>query len=192
MAELRAPLGVYATLGNHDWSDCPEARTNGFSQSSIRRELARAGLSVLSNEAVRLPGGSYVVGLDSAIGHGSTMRPAPKHDAERAFENVPKDASVVLLAHEPDFFLDEDRPVALQLSGHTHGGQIGALGVLASYTSRYGNRLGYGHKSVGERHLVVSAGLGFDGVPIRTGRVSVITLVSLKSTAKASFLQKAN
>ncbi len=189
LAGLRAPLGVFATLGNHDWADCPEARASGFVRSSVARELTRAGLRVLSNEAVRLPCGTYIVGLDSAIGQGSTLRPMPRHDAQRAFAEVPKDASVVLLAHEPDFFLDQDRPVALQLSGHTHGGQIGALGILATYPSRYRTRLDYGHKQVGERNLVISAGLGFGGVPIRAGRVSEITLVSLNPGISTPQLQ---
>ena len=113
-------------------------------------------------------------------------------DAQRAFAAIPEDASVVLLAHEPDFFLDQDRPVALQLSGHTHGGQIGALGILATYPSRYWTRLDYGHKQAGERHLVISAGLGFGGVPIRAGRASEITLVSLMPRTAASDLQAAS
>lgn len=179
LAGLRAPMGVYATLGNHDWADCPEARSSGYARSGMARELMRAGLRVLSNESVCLPCGTYVVGLDSAIGPGTTWKPASRLDADRAFASVPTDASVVLLAHEPDFFLDQDRPVALQVSGHTHGGQIGALGILATYPSRYWTRLDYGHKRIGERHLVISAGLGFGGIPLRAGRTSEITLVSL-------------
>lgn len=186
LAGLRAPMGVFATLGNHDWADCPEARANGYTDSSMTRELSQAGLRVLSNEAMRLPCGAYVIGLDSAIGHGSTLRPASRLDAERAFADVPDGASVLLLAHEPDFFLDQDRPVALQISGHTHGGQIGALGILATYPSRYWTRLDYGHKQDGERNLVISAGLGFGGVPIRAGRRSEITLVSLSPRDAAS------
>jgi len=189
LAGLRAPMGVYATLGNHDWADCPEARASGYAHSSIARELSRAGLRVLSNEALRLPCGTYVVGLDSAIGQGTTLRPTPRLDAQRAFAEVPEDASVVLLAHEPDFFLDQDRPVALQLSGHTHGGQIGALGILATFPSRYWTRLDYGHKQAGERHLVISAGLGFGGVPIRAGRTSEITLVTLMPGIAAPHLK---
>lgn len=192
LAGLRAPMGVYATLGNHDWADCPEARNSGYAHSSMARELSRAGLHVLSNEAVRLPCGTYVVGLDSAIGHGTTMNPASRLDADRAFAGVPADASVVLLAHEPDFFLDQDRPVALQVSGHTHGGQIGALGIIATYPSRYWTRLDYGHKRVGERHLVISAGLGFGGIPFRAGRTSEITLVSLMSGVAAPQTQVAS
>ena len=185
LAKLSAPMGVYATLGNHDWADCPEARASGYARSSMARELSLAGLRVLSNESVCLNCGTYVVGLDSAIGHGTTLNPASRLDARRAFAGVPPDASVVLLAHEPDFFLDQDRPVALQLSGHTHGGQIGALGILATYPSRYWTRLDYGHKQMGERHLVISAGVGFGGVPIRAGRTSEITLVSLTSAVAA-------
>lgn len=191
LATLCAPMGVYATLGNHDWADCPEAQACGFARSGVARALSQAGLRVLCNEAIRLPCGTYVVGLDSAIGHGSTLRPARKLDAKRAFADVPDDASVILLAHEPDFFLDQARPVALQLSGHTHGGQIGALGIIATYPSRYWTRLDYGHKQIGERNLVISAGLGFGGVPIRAGRNSEITLVALSSAQQAAIQTRA-
>ena len=192
LAGLRAPMGVFATLGNHDWADCPVAQASGYTRSSISQALSHAGLRVLNNEATRLPNGTYVVGLDSAIGHGSTLRPAPRHDAVRAFADVPADASVVLLAHEPDFFLDEERPVALQVSGHTHGRQIGNLGIIATYPSRHGTKLDYGHKQIGDRHLVISAGLGFGGVPIRRGRVSEITLITLSSAQSSQRLRAAS
>lgn len=180
LSDLDAPLGVYASLGNHDWADCPDARTSNYKRSSIEAEFSRVGIQVLKNNAVKLPNGAFVVGLDSAIGHGTTFRPQPRHDPERAFSNVPEDASIILLAHEPDFFLDQNRPVALQISGHTHGGQIGALGILATYPSRYGTMLDYGAKRRDERNLIISAGLGFGGIPIRAGRVSEIAMVELQ------------
>lgn len=179
LARLRAPLGVFACLGNHDWADCPEARQNGFVSSSLEAAMARAGIHLLINKAAQLANGAYVVGLDSAIGHGTTFRPKPRHDPARAFDNVPDGASVILLAHEPDFFLDQEQPVALQISGHTHGGQIGDLGIWATQPSRYGAKLGYGLKQSEERNLIVSAGIGYGGLPIRAGRSSEIALVEM-------------
>lgn len=176
---LSAPLGVFASLGNHDWSDCPEARRNGHTRSSIVAAFEQVGIPVLNNRNTVLENGTYLVGLDSAIGTGTTRRPSSRHDPEAAFDGVPTSASIILMAHEPDFFLDQCRPVALQVSGHTHGGQIGALGIWATDPSRYGRRLDYGLKREGGRNLVVTAGIGFGGAPIRIGKVSEFAVVTM-------------
>lgn len=179
LANLSAPLGVYATLGNHDWSDCEEARNNGYTTSSIQTAFTHAGINVLINDNTRLSNGVYLAGLDSAIGTGTTYSPNSRHDPEATFGGIPNDASIVLLAHEPDFFLDEERPVALQISGHTHGGQIGAMGIWATIPSRYGLRLDYGLKRGDGRNLLVTSGIGYGAVPIRIGRVSEIALARM-------------
>lgn len=178
---LHTPFGVYASLGNHDWADCPEAQENGYTRSSVETALTRAGLKVLRNKAAKIANGAYVVGLDSAIGHGTAFRPRPRHDVSRAFATMPTDASVILLAHEPDVFLDQDCRVALQISGHTHCGQVGALGILATLPSRYGTKLDYGFKQQDYRSLIISGGIGYGGIPVRIGRKSEITLTDLRA-----------
>ena len=85
LAGLNAPMGVFASLGNHDWADCQFAQGNGYQESSIEVAFENAGIRVLKNEACFLPGGAYLVGLDSAIGHGSTRNPKPRIDDECAF-----------------------------------------------------------------------------------------------------------
>lgn len=181
LAGLTAPLGVYASLGNHDWSDCPEAKLSGYMKSSIVAAFEKSGIPVLCNRHVALQDDVYLAGLDSAIANGTTWRPQSRHDAKSALCGIPKNASILMMAHEPDVFLDEDHPVALQLSGHTHGGQIGALGILATYPSRHGLRLDYGLKRQGPRHLVVTSGLGYGALPVRIGRVSEIAIVQIAS-----------
>lgn len=180
---LSAPLGVFATLGNHDWSDCPEARRNGHTRSSVVDAFEGVGISVLNNCNTALRDRAYLVGLDSAIGTGTTHRPDARHDPESAFDGVPEGASTILMAHEPDFFLDQRRPVALQVSGHTHGGQVGALGIWATRPSRYGRRLDYGLKQDGGRSLVVTAGVGYGGIPIRIGKASEFAVVTLSPSS---------
>ncbi|WP_127523717.1 metallophosphoesterase [Mesorhizobium sp. Z1-4] len=185
LKELWAPLGVFATLGNHDWSDCPQACRNGYTHSSVAGALESVGIPVLSNRNTALRRNAYLVGLDSAIGAGTTLRPDARHDPQTAFKGVPEGASTILMAHEPDFFLDQCRPVALQVSGHTHGGQVGALGIWATRPSRYGTRLDYGLKRDGGRNLVVTAGVGYGGVPVRIGKVSEFAIVTLHPSCAA-------
>ena len=168
LSRLDAPLGVYASLGNHDWKDCPLARANGFTRSGVEHALGAVGIPVLSNRAIALNEGSvWLVGLDSQQGIGTHKSPDARHDLAAAFADVPQDANVILMAHEPDVFVEHDRPVALQLSGHTHAGQVNLFGWRPATPSRYGGRLAHGLHSDGERHLIVSAGLGYTGLPIR-------------------------
>ena len=112
LGRLRAPLGVYAVLGNHDyWAGA----------DLIAAKLAAAGVVVLRNAARPLvaPGGAplWLVGLDDALHR--------RADPDAALAGVPGDAFRLLLAHEPDVAdALAGRRVDLQLSGHTHGGQV--------------------------------------------------------------------
>ncbi len=182
LARLRAPLGVYASLGNHDWRDCPVARENGHISNGVEPAFEALGIPVLSNRSVQLDGSICLVGLDSQQGTGGPKRPDPRHDVEAAFSAVPESASTILMAHEPDIFLDRDLPVALQVSGHTHTGQISLFGWRPATPSRYGGRLAHGLHSVGERHLIVSAGLGYTGLPIRVNAPPEIVHIMLSAS----------
>ncbi len=182
LARLRAPKGVFASLGNHDWKDCPEARANGFTATSVTIALEQIGIPVLTNRSVDLGDGAWLAGFDSQQGTGGSRTPDPRHDPEAAFADVPEEASIVLMAHEPDHFLEpHSRNVALQLSGHTHAGQV-ALGSWRPLTpSRYGGRLAQGLHSEGERRLIVSAGLGYTTIPLRIGAPPDWAMVTLSS-----------
>ena len=108
LSHLKAPLGVFAILGNHDYWTDPEL---------IAGELRRQGITVLINEARELKPDLWLVGMDDIW----SGRP----DQAAAFAGVPDGAAVVMLAHEPDFADEaQGRPCTLQLSGHSHGGQI--------------------------------------------------------------------
>ena len=111
LANLHAPLGVYAIMGNHERRLPPELGEQPFRQ---------AGLTVLCNAAmqVRVNGASlWLVGLDDLLRrHG---------DLALALRGVPEESCKVLLVHEPDLADQAAQyPIDLQLSGHTHGGQV--------------------------------------------------------------------
>ena len=112
LAQLRAPLGVYGILGNHDyWA--------GDIEKTVAA-LTRVGIRMLRNESSAIGTVSnpmFLIGLDDVW---------EKHtDLPRALSGVPRDACKILLVHEPDF-ADEaaKEEIALQLSGHSHGGQV--------------------------------------------------------------------
>lgn len=176
LARLRAPLGTLAVLGNHDWKDDPLAYRSGFRTCATWQALEKAGIPVLNNRAVRA-GGTWIVGVDSRRARARQRLPG-LDDPDAAFAEVPAGAPSILLAHEPDIFA-EDMRATLQISGHTHGGQIAPLGWTPVVPSDYGSRFAWGHYTEGGRHLVVSAGLGFVGMPLRVGRPPEITLIEI-------------
>jgi hypothetical protein len=175
LARLRAPLGVHAILGNHDW---------WYGIKGVRDALAAVRIPVMENDAVLLgaPGQRFwLAGLGDQlayqIGHG-TFRGVD--DLAGTVKRVNTDDPVILLAHEPDIFPAVPARVALTLSGHTHGGQIRLPFIAPSWTpSAYGARFAYGHIVEHGRHMIVSGGLGTSKVPLRLGVPPEIVRVTL-------------
>ena len=150
---LEAPLGVFAVLGNHDHYTREPAR--------LRTLLEKNGIRVLHNESVVLEraGGRIVLaGIDDLY------KGTPDLDAALGSANG---LPVVLLSHNPDVVFDASRRgVPLVLSGHTHGGQFRIPGLpVMVRQSRY--RLDEGRYTIGGTELIVSRGLGVNGVPLR-------------------------
>ncbi len=179
LAALAAPLGVHAVLGNHDWADCALARASGNARNSVREALGATPIRLLENQAVRLDhgGGFWLVGLASQRPRRGERGGA--HDPDAAFAAVPPGAPAILVAHEPDIFADADPRAFLQISGHTHGGQANLFGWRPLTPSRHGGRYAWGHVREGGRHLIVSGGIGYSGVPLRLFQPPEITLVSV-------------
>lgn len=185
LAGLRAPLGVHAVLGNHDWWADPQASLGPRGRLPVAAsDLAAAGLPVLHNAARPLAHGGgvvWVAGLGSQWAFRRLIRHGiGAHDLGAALRAVGDTAApVLLLAHEPDIFPAVPARVALTLAGHTHGGQVRLGGWSPYVPSRYGNRYAWGHVEEGGRHLVVSGGIGQSMLPVRLGVPSEITLVTL-------------
>ena len=182
LAALRAPLGVHAILGNHDWWDDPAAEGDRRGPPAIRRALEAAGVPVLANHAVRLAHGEgvWLAGLDSQWAfrlHGGGV--AGMHDLSAATAAITDDAPAILLAHEPDIFPDVPGRFAVTLSGHTHGGQVRLFGWSPLVPSIHHDRYAYGVIAEAGHHLVVSGGLGCSILPVRFGVPPEITLVRL-------------
>ena len=171
---IKAPLGAYAVLGNHDhWTDPPGLETL----------IRRAGLTLLRNEnvAIELAGERlYVAGVDDVW--------EKQDDLPLALNGVPEESCAILLAHEPDF-ADEaavDGRVVLQLSGHSHGGQIRLPGVGALRLPNLGRKYPEGLFSMGKMQLYVNRGIGVVTPPVRINcppEVTVLELVSEYSTS---------
>jgi len=190
LAGLRSPLGVHAILGNHEWWDDRAVQRAGHGVPVARRALEAAGIPVYENQAVRLDKAGqafWLVGLGDQLAYWPSRRLRPGRrigvdDLAGTLSKVTDDAPVILMAHEPDIAVRVPDRVALQLSGHTHGGQLRLFGWSPVVPSRYGNRFAYGH--VHEQcDMIVSGGLGCSIVPFRLGVPPEIVLVGLGGAA---------
>jgi uncharacterized protein len=183
LAKLKAPLGVHAILGNHEYWDDVAAQRDRTRTTQGGDALLAAGIPVLANKAMRFTKNGlpfWLAGLDDQIAYWLGNRNyVGRDDLQGTLAQVTDTAPVILMAHEPDIFVDVPSRVALTLSGHTHGGQIRILGWSPYIPSRYGNRFGYGHIIEGGRNLIVTSGLGTSGPPLRIGVPPEIVLIDL-------------
>jgi len=172
LSGLRAPLGVYAVLGNHDrWLD----------GRRVIAALSRVGIPALEDRAVAISRGGppfWLVGV-------SDYWTAP-HDVRRALAQVTDGAPVLVFTHNPDLFPQIPSRVSLTLAGHTHGGQVyfPLLGRLV-VPSRFGERYAIGHVVENGRHLFVTAGVGTSIVPVRFLVPPEISIIRLRLLAPA-------
>jgi hypothetical protein len=194
LSGLRAPLGVHAILGNHDWWEDRTAQKNGAGPVFGRVALERVGIPVYENDVVRLQKDGQAFWL-AGLGDQLALLPRKEwgrsrwqgvDDLSGTLSKIDDEAPVILLAHEPDIFPRVPDRVALTLCGHTHGGQVRIFGYSPVVPSRYGNRYAYGHVVDFEpnvtsvpRHMIVSGGLGCAIAPIRFGVPPEIVLVEL-------------
>ena len=183
---LDAPLGTYAILGNHDWWHGTLVSTPSDDGESVRRALRHADFTVLENAAVPLVKDGrtfWVAGLGDQLAY--KAGPNGFHgfdDLDGTLAQVTDEAPILLLAHEPFVFRRAPERVSLTLCGHTHGGQVNLPVITEIFTeSQFGLRQAYGHIVDGDRHMIISAGLGTSIAPIRLFRPPEIVLVTIGS-----------
>ncbi|MBN1427121.1 MAG: metallophosphoesterase [Anaerolineae bacterium] len=166
-SKLAAHGHVFAILGNHDhWMDA----------ASVRIALTNAGIPELRNAGqpvIRGEQAIWLTGVDDIWER--------QHDLSSALADVPTDAVAILLAHEPDF-ADEStltNRIALQLSGHSHGGQVRIPGVGAPILPYLGRKYPYGLRRIGSMWLYTNRGVGVIPPTVRVNcrpEVAEITL----------------
>jgi predicted MPP superfamily phosphohydrolase len=157
LAALRSRYGSFFVTGNHEYYSGEEEWT---------RFVDSLGIETLRNRHVPIgdAGGRIdLVGVDDWSGSWRTDS-AQRYDLDRALAGRDPERAAVLLAHQPmNFDVAADKGVGLQISGHTHGGQIFPITLLVNL--RYEHHRG--HYTMGESHLYVSRGCGFWGPPAR-------------------------
>lgn len=169
LAVMNPRLGIFSILGNHDhWTN----------KTVVTEGLLHAGIPVLHNRGLVLGGKKplfYLAGMDDAWGG----RP----DLPAAMANHTGNLPAVMLLHEPDFAdqFAADARLSLQLSGHSHGGQVRIPGMGALLLPRFGQKYDMGLYRVNEMWLYTTRGVGVIGVPIRLNCRPEITEITLRS-----------
>jgi uncharacterized protein len=173
LAKLRAPLGVYAVLGNHDW---------WLSGPRVHRALESQGIVVLEDGSVRVRAGTDAFWL---VGVSDFLEGA--HDVRRAVGGVSGDEPVIAITHNPDVFPLVPPRVCLTLAGHTHGGQVAIPFVGRPIVpSHYGERYAIGRIHEHRKTLVVTAGVGTSIIPVRFRVPPEIVFLTLSDSADES------
>lgn len=173
LAELRSNHGVFFVTGNHEYY----SRSGGGGWMS---EMERMGFRVLRNERVAVGSQQASFDLAGVPDHGAVRFPddGPSENVPLALSGRDPARAVVLLAHQPIAIHQAARlGVDLQLSGHTHGGQIWPWGALVRLQQPFIRGL---HR-VGETQLYVSCGTGYWGPPMRLGAPAEITEIILRA-----------
>ncbi len=172
LGQLRSRLGVFACLGNHDVAGHSDANA-----IHIGEVLSASGIRVLRNQTFPLEQSGtrlWLAGLDDVM----EGRPQLKE----TLSMVPSGETTILLVHEPDFADDVRKfPVDLQLSGHSHGGQIRVPFLGAPYLPDLAQNYPMGLYRLGSLVLYTNVGLGTIRLPIRFDCPPEVTLFTLRS-----------
>ena len=170
LRQMHAPHGLWAVLGNHDCDTDANLVTNA---------LLSQGIPVLANRSVAIEpkgGRFWLSGLSDVLSRTS--------DLDATLADVPHDEPTVLLAHEPDIADHVAHyPIDLQLSGHSHGGQVRIPFLPPLYLPHLARKYFMGLYKIGPLTLYTNPGLGTIGLPIRLNCPPEITLFSLRRSA---------
>jgi predicted MPP superfamily phosphohydrolase len=167
LSQIKAREGVFAVLGNHDyWTNA----------RSIRQVLASSGIAELKNQVHTLRRGAaqlHIAGVDDYWENKARLR--------EVLDHLPPEGAAILLAHEPDYAVvsAQSGRFDLQLSGHTHGGQVILPWIGPIVLPMYGRKFPVGLYQVGDMQLYTNRGLGTARPQIRFNCRPEIAMITL-------------
>jgi predicted MPP superfamily phosphohydrolase len=163
--DIKAPLGVYGITGNHEYINGVDSSVNYMKELNV---------IVLRDSSITINNGFVLIGREDRS-RGLKRRKPLKDLVESSEKNLP----VILMDHTP-FQLEEamENGVDLQLSGHTHHGQMFPINLITNKIYE----LSRGYKKKGNTQYYVSSGVGTWGPPVRTGSRSEIVNLKIKFT----------
>ena len=187
LSRVKAPMGVFSTLGNHDYGDyktwdSQEAKIKNL--EDLKNIHAQLGWKLMMNEHVALKKGDDEIALIGIENWGGNLNFPKYGDMKKAYAGAEKYPVKLLLSHDPSHWDKQVRPqykdVDITFSGHTHGFQFGIeIPGFKWSPSQYAYKEWAGLYTEGNQHLYVNRGLGFLGYPGRVGILPEITVMEL-------------
>lgn len=173
LGNINSTYGTYYVLGNHEkgiHNNIPY-----FSLDDLKMNLLSNNISLLQDETKNIVGKFYIVGRkDASISHN-----AERKSLDTLLKNCDKNKFILLLDHQPlDFEKGSIGGVDLQLSGHTHGGQIWPTSVLSTFFKKAS--INYGYKKLNNFNAIISSGMGTWNYPLRLGSKSEIVFITVR------------
>jgi uncharacterized protein len=170
LRKMSASFGLWAVLGNHDVNTDPEF---------VTRALEGVGIRVLANQSVPIAFDGerfWLSGVNDVLSGTADLR--------ATLRNVPSDEPAILLAHEPDFADQAKRfPFDLQLSGHSHGGQVRFPFVGPLFLPDMAKKYVLGSYQVGPLPLYTNAGIGTVDAAVRFNCPPEVTFITLRTAS---------
>lgn len=159
--QLKAPLGIYMVPGNHEYISGIDA--------SVDYLEAKTDIRLLRDEIVELPCGIRIVGRDDRSNRS-------RQPLDSLLSRTDPQKPVIVLDHQPYELAETDAAgVDLQISGHTHHGQLWPLNILVDKMYEQG----HGYRKWNHAHIYVSSGLSLWGPPFRIGTKSDLAVIHL-------------
>ena len=185
--QIKAPMGVYSILGNHDYGDymkweSEEAKVTNL--NALKQTHKDLGWRLLLNEHVLLERGREKIGLIGVANWSSVMRHNKHGDLPKSIKGMPDLPVKILLSHDPSHWHHEVsvnyKDIDLTLSGHTHGMQFGVeIPGFKWSPVQYVYKEWAGLYKKNSQYIYVNRGAGFIGYPGRVGIMPEITILEL-------------
>lgn len=158
---LKNKYGIYYVYGNHDRQ--PYIKSRSYTDEELEQAISGSGIRILEDDYVEIGDDLVLAGRgDAAWGNVSG-----RASVEEILKDVDREKYIIMADHQPVEAEENDaQGVDLELSGHTHGGQIWPVGIF----SELAGELNYGEYQRGDCKVIVSSGFAGWGYPIRTGR----------------------
>jgi len=185
--QLKAPFGVFSTLGNHDYGDYVQWETKELKQKNLQDLMqvhSNLGWKLLMNENVKIEKEGAFIQIVGIENWGAKARFPKYGKLDKAMEGVHPDNPIILMSHDPSHWEAQVIPtypqIQLMLAGHTHGMQFGLENPYFKWSPvQWVYKQWAGIYKNGQQQLYVNRGFGFIGYPGRVGILPEITLIEL-------------
>ncbi len=174
LGETKTKYGIYYVYGNHDRGDY--AQEPDFDHAQLEKAILDSGITILTDSHVEI--------RDDVTLLGRQDRSYPRKKIDELLSGIDTNDFILLADHQPvEFESNKDAGIDLQVSGHTHGGQMWPTGYLITMFG--GNDLRYGYKKIDGFQAIVTSGFAGWGYDIKTGGPAEYVIIDIKSQEEA-------